>query len=459
MGTMFDIVVYHPSRPRRGAGGRGSDGGDRAARSRAEPLQGRQRSVTPQSRGPRGFVAVDPSLYEIVARSIEFSRRTGGTFDITIAPLLRTWKQAARRRPSSVGWRDRAARRCVGSDQIDLDAPDRIHFRSACLAIDLGGIGKGYAVDRAMAMFEAAGIRHAMINAGGSSIGAIGTPPGRTAGPCASATVIGQRQVLLLRDMSMSTSQQNPLPSRDDRGQLRRNPRSAPGAPAEARRRSPSSRRAAPTAEALTKTLLMMPFGEAKALLDAVSGRVGLVDVARWRAARGAWRVPALIAAVRRESLIYHALLLVRSLVVLVLLRGFVLTRGPGGSAGPVGSRSTFRRPTASASPRSSFPRRTPPRCARARAGLSRGPRSRRGGAGGIRASGRARGRDREGPATRAQLSQLRLRLKPRGITRADARGARQVAAHPIQLGDERKRRAAGRRAARSSRGSRTTPR
>ena len=58
--------------------------------------------------------------------------------------------------------------------------------------------------------------------------------------------------------------------------------------------------------------------------------------------------------------------------------------------------------------------------------------------------AGRVSGVIVKGTATRAQLSQLRLRLKPRGITVRDARRARQVAAHPIQLGDERERRAAG---------------
>ena len=88
--------------------------------------------------------------------------------------------------------RSATARRCVGYEKIETSAPDRIRFRSDCVEIDLGGIGKGYAVDRAIAVLKAAGIRHALVNAGGSSIAAIGAPPGTKGWPVRLGARAGQ---------------------------------------------------------------------------------------------------------------------------------------------------------------------------------------------------------------------------------------------------------------------------
>jgi FAD:protein FMN transferase len=267
MGTMFDIVVYHPSQA----------DGTRAAERAMQEIERLDRVLShfkddsDLSRlnrdGSRGFVTVDASLYDIVEQSIAWSRRTGGTFDITIAPLLRAWKQAYADGRRLADDEIAAAKRCVGSDKIDMDAPDRIHFRSACLAIDLGGIGKGYAVDRALELLKADGITSAMINAGGSSIGAIGTPPGQQGWAVRIAATVSGSDTLLLRDMSMSTSQQNPLPFAASAGSFGEilDPRT--GAPAEGRTALAVITPSGTTAEVLTKALLMMPSDDAKALL------------------------------------------------------------------------------------------------------------------------------------------------------------------------------------------------
>jgi FAD:protein FMN transferase len=267
MGTMIDIVVYHPSRED------GAKAAERAMREveRLDRVLSHFKDDSDLSRlnreGHRGFMAVDPSLYDVVSQSIQWSRRTGGTFDITIAPLLRTWKQAYAdgRRPSDADVA--AARACVGSDKIALEAPNKIHFRSACLAIDLGGVGKGYAVDRALEVLKADGVSSAMINAGGSSIGAIGTPPGQAGWAVRIAAKVSGSDTLLLRDMSMSTSQQNPFPFATTAGSFGEilDPRT--GAPAEGRTAIAVVTPSGTTAEALTKALLMMPPAEAKALL------------------------------------------------------------------------------------------------------------------------------------------------------------------------------------------------
>lgn len=268
MGTMFDIVVYHS--PRADA--------ERAIQKAFEEITRLDQVLShfkPDSdlsklvRGARrGFVAVEPSLYEILQQSIIFSRRSGGKFDVTIAPLLRTWKEAhARgRRPSDA--EIDAARRCVGYEKIEVTAPDKIRFGSDCVEIDLGGIGKGYAVDRAIAVLKAAGMQHALVNAGSSSIAAIGAPPGRTGWPVRLGASVSGRTTLLLRDASISTSQQNFLPFGSEAGAFGEILDPQTGAPAESRLAVSVVAASATVSDALSTTLLMLSTDEAAKLLE-----------------------------------------------------------------------------------------------------------------------------------------------------------------------------------------------
>jgi len=209
MGTMFDIVVYHSSH----------DEAERAigkAMSEIVRLDGVLSNFKAESdlsrlnrEGRDRFVAVDASMYDVVRQSLEFSRLSSGRFDVTIAPVLRVWKQAHEEGRSPSDAELHAAANCVGADKVETREPDRIRYREGCVEIDLGGIGKGYAVERAIAVLKSEGIRHALVNAGGSSIGAIGAPPGGDGWPVDLGGEPPGRKPLLLRDESVSTSQQN----------------------------------------------------------------------------------------------------------------------------------------------------------------------------------------------------------------------------------------------------------
>jgi FAD:protein FMN transferase len=251
MGTMFDIIVYHSSRPE----------AERSIEKAMDEIVRLDRvmsdykadsSLSKLNReGGSGFVVVEPSLFEVIEESIGFSRQSSGAFDVTIAPLLRKWKEAQTegRRPSAGEISD--ARRCVGYEQIEISAPDRIRFRSSCVALDLGGIGKGYAVDRAIAILRSDGIAHALVNAGGSSITGVGAPPGTRGWP----VTVG-RKVLKLRDSSLSTSQQN--------GEIL-DPRT--GSPAQTTMAVSVMTRSATAADALSTTLVILPIEEGVRLL------------------------------------------------------------------------------------------------------------------------------------------------------------------------------------------------
>ena len=140
---------------------------------------------------------------------MRFSRLSGGKFDISIAPLVDLWKAAIVGEGAPSPAKQQAARACVGYEKIELTPPDQISFHSSCMRLDLGAIGKGYAVDRAAEVLRSSGIRNALINAGGSTILAMGSPPDQ------SAWLVHLRdpshQVdpqVMLKDESVSTSEQ-----------------------------------------------------------------------------------------------------------------------------------------------------------------------------------------------------------------------------------------------------------
>lgn len=124
---------------------------------------------------------VPPDLYQVIQQSLVYSRLSMGEFDITVGPLARLWKAEIRDGTVPSKAEEDKLRPCVGWRNVVLIPPDHIEFQSPCMAIDLGAIGKGYAVDHAAAVLRSYGIDCALISAGGSTIYAMGAPPGQRA--------------------------------------------------------------------------------------------------------------------------------------------------------------------------------------------------------------------------------------------------------------------------------------
>jgi thiamine biosynthesis lipoprotein len=116
-----------------------------------------------------GSMVVSPELFDILKKSKRFYELTDGAFDVTVAPLALLWKKAISKKQLPKDADVKTALTSVGSDYIYLDEKlSLVRLLKEGLHIDLGGIAKGYAVDRAVTKLKEAHINSALVNAGGN---------------------------------------------------------------------------------------------------------------------------------------------------------------------------------------------------------------------------------------------------------------------------------------------------
>ena len=166
---------------------------------RIDRLMSHYRADSPLSRVNREAasrpVAVDQELFDFIASALRYSRDSDGAFDVTVGPLMKTWGffGGEGRVPSEREIADVVRR--VGAAHVILDPARRtIAFDAGGVELDLGGIAKGYAVDRIVDIFRRRRIPAALVSAGGSTIYALGAPPGRGAWPIAIQDPIDSRK-------------------------------------------------------------------------------------------------------------------------------------------------------------------------------------------------------------------------------------------------------------------------
>ncbi len=120
-----------------------------------------------------GKAQVSEETLEVVEAAIKFSNLTDGAFDITVRPLLDLWKKAKKEEKVPTEEEIEEAISLVDYQRIILEA-NQIRLEKKGMQIDLGGIAKGYAVDKAIEALKKNGIKRALVNAGGD-LYALGT--------------------------------------------------------------------------------------------------------------------------------------------------------------------------------------------------------------------------------------------------------------------------------------------
>jgi thiamine biosynthesis lipoprotein len=117
-----------------------------------------------------GPVTVTPGLFMLLALCRDVHRATGGAFDPTSTPLSRCWGFLERRGRLPAPEEIAEARACTGMEKVELDEVARtVRLAAPGVGLNLGAIGKGWALDRITASLRARGVRRALLTAGGSS--------------------------------------------------------------------------------------------------------------------------------------------------------------------------------------------------------------------------------------------------------------------------------------------------
>jgi thiamine biosynthesis lipoprotein len=210
MGTIFAIYLYAQDEEQAGAS-------FEAAFEEIARLEEALSNYRPSSEISRinrlaahGPVTTDPEVFGLLETSLAYSQRSGGAFDVTVGPLMRAWGffRGEGRYPTNEELR--SARENVGSEKVELDATQRaVRFAAPGVELDLGAIGKGYAVDRVVEVLREAGIAAALVDAGSSTLYAMNAPPGKN-GWSVRVPRPGDRSrtvsTVTLRNESLSTS-------------------------------------------------------------------------------------------------------------------------------------------------------------------------------------------------------------------------------------------------------------
>ncbi len=155
-------------------------------------------------------VRVNPELFDLIAESTRYNHESGGAFDITVGPLMKAWGffGGDGRMPGEAELA--AARRLVGSAHVRVNLAERtIAFDQPGVELDLGGLAKGYAVDRVVTLLRQRNVSAALISAGGSTIYGLGAPPARDGWDVQIQDPIDANKVALtvtLRDRALSVA-------------------------------------------------------------------------------------------------------------------------------------------------------------------------------------------------------------------------------------------------------------
>ena len=163
----------------------------------------------------REWVRVSPEVFALLRRAKALSEETAGAFDITIAPLMRCWgfMAGSGQMPEPKELEDARAR--VGMRRLLLDErKSAARFEVPGMMLDLGAIGKGYALERAAEILREAGAASALIHGGTSTVCAIGAPPEEEGWKVSiddpraeeAGTALPPLAVVSLRDESLSVS-------------------------------------------------------------------------------------------------------------------------------------------------------------------------------------------------------------------------------------------------------------
>jgi thiamine biosynthesis lipoprotein len=176
MGTWCDLVIFDPPA--------GPDVAQSAFReiARLETVLSSWDQTSEVSRlnasAGQGPQRVSDDLAAVIDESLSICATTKGAFDPSVGPLVRAWGFYTETPVTPAPDSGRAAASHVGCNQVRVNRQSRSVVLADGMALDFGGIGKGYAVDRAMDILRERGVTRAKVDFGSSSLGFLGRVDG-----------------------------------------------------------------------------------------------------------------------------------------------------------------------------------------------------------------------------------------------------------------------------------------
>ena len=114
-------------------------------------------------------VVVPEHVCRLIEKSLEYGKMSGGVFDITYKSTGELWENSGNRIPDEKTIEEK--QRFVGADKVTVNcAENKIKFAGLGVKIDLGGVAKGYAIDRAGAIMKKYGVENFIVNYGGDML-------------------------------------------------------------------------------------------------------------------------------------------------------------------------------------------------------------------------------------------------------------------------------------------------
>lgn len=209
LGTWVRVVARHPDRARAGA----AISSAFAAIARVDAQLSIHRADSQLAAVNRAAgedpVAVDAAVLDVVERACAVAARSGGTFDPTVLPLMDLFGFHRARESYPADREIATALARVGHAGVRVDrAAGTLALERPGMGLDLGSIGKGWALDRAVDALRAGGVRAGLVDVGGNVYG-LGTPSEDAAGWSIGVLHPVTRavdRVFVLRDAAVATS-------------------------------------------------------------------------------------------------------------------------------------------------------------------------------------------------------------------------------------------------------------
>ncbi len=153
-------------------------------------------------------VHVSDDLWNVLSRAQFFSEKSRGAFDVTVGPVVNLWRYArqVKRLPDPV--KLERARKAVGYKKVRLNPKERtVELLVPDMRLDVGGIGKGYALDAAMKVLKTNGVVRALVS-GGGDMAVSDVPPGKDGWKVelSSVETNAAKEFVLIKNCGLATS-------------------------------------------------------------------------------------------------------------------------------------------------------------------------------------------------------------------------------------------------------------